>query len=444
VLLIAALALTACGGGAADTGNTANTGNAPDSGDTANAGNTTNAGDSADSGDDMMAEPTFGGMTLSEAEAAGFVVIAPGDPLRLGASAALTGPIPEFGLDISQAYQLAVSDINAAGGVLGHELTIDIQDGACDGDAATVVANGFAADPTILAVAGGTCTGETFGLQPILQQALIPHVTSSATNPDITSEECTVCNRVALNDDLQASVVAPYMFNELGLTSIAIMHDNGDYGLGLAELVQGYFEGLGGTVVAFEGIQVGDTDFRAALTKIAASEPEAVYFGGYATEGGLIAAQMKEVGLEDAVFFSDDGVYGQAFIDAAGAAAEGAFVSFPIGDEAAELNAAFDAAYEEMFGIAPDDQGPFHAQAYDAISLLANALSRAAVPDDGGLGYLMVDRLALIDAIRATTDLQGLSGVLTCNAIGDCGAGGIQIFEVQDGAFVQVSGFGMD
>jgi branched-chain amino acid transport system substrate-binding protein len=372
------------------------------------------------------------------------VVVAPGEPIQLGASAALTGPIPEFGLDISQSYQLAVSDVNAAGGIMGHDLAIDVQDGACDGDAATVVANGFAADPSIVAVAGGTCTGETFGLQPILQEAMIPHVTSSATNPKVTSEDCSVCNRVALNDDLQASVVAPYMFNELGITSLAVMHDNGDYGLGLAELVQGYFEAAGGTVVAFEGIQVGDTDFRAALTKIAAESPQAVYFGGYATEGGLIAAQMKEVGLEEAVFFSDDGVYGAAFIDAAGAAAEGAFVSFPIGDEAEDLNAAFDAAYEEMWGIAPDDQGPFHAQAYDAVALLADAIGRAAVADDAGMGYLLIERAALVDAIRATEGLQGLSGVLTCNAVGDCGAGGIQIFQVQDGAFVQVSGFGME
>ena len=416
VFVIAALVLTACGGGA------------------------TNAGDTGSG----MAEPTFGGMSVGEAEAAGYVVVAPGDPIHLGASAALTGPIPEFGLDIAQSYQLAVLDLNAAGGLLGHEYDIDIQDGACDGDAATVVANGFAADPSIVAVAGGTCTGETFGLQPILQEAMIPHVTSSATNPKVTSEECTVCNRVALNDDLQASVVAPYIFNVLGVTKLAVMHDNGDYGLGLAELVQGYFEAAGGTVVAFEGIQVGDTDFRAALTKIANEEPEAVYFGGYTTEGGLIAAQMKEVGLEDAIFFSDDGVYGQAFIDAAGAAAEGAFVSFPIGDEAAELNAAFDAKYEEMFGTKPEEQGPFHAQAYDAISLIADAISRVAVADDAGLGYVAIERAALLEAIRATVELKGLSGVLTCNAIGDCGAGGIQIFEVQDGAFVQVSGFGME
>lgn len=387
-------------------------------------------------------EFTFNDMTIDELQAAGYVVVGPDEPIRLGASAALTGPIPEFGLDISQAYQVGIADLNEAGGLMGHEFELDVQDGACDGDAATVVANGFAADPSIVAVAGGTCTGETFGLQPPLKEAMIPHVTSSATNPKVTSEDCAVCNRVALNDDLQASVIAPYMFNELGITTLAVMHDNSDYGLGLAELVQSYFEAAGGTVVAFEGVQVGDTDFRAVLTQIAVEEPAGLYFGGYATEGGLIATQMKEVGLEATTFVSDDGVYGSAFLETAAAAAEGAYVSFPIGDEAADLNATFDAKYEEMFGVAPDDQGPYHAQAYDAIALLADAIGRAAV--DAGDGYLVIERAALIDAIRATEGLQGLTGVLTCNAVGDCGAGGIQIFQVVDGEFVQVSGFGLD
>lgn len=399
-----------------------------------------------------MAEPTeemaegglLMGMTAEELEAAGYVVVAPGDPVRLGASVALTGPIPEFGLDISQAYQLAISDLNEAGGILGHDYELDIQDGACDGDAATVVGNGFAADPTILAVAGGTCTGETLGLKPILETARIPFVSASSTNPAVTSADCDICNRVALSDKLQGDVDAGYVYNTLGISTVAVLNDNSDYGLGLATLFQNAFETLGGTVTAFEGIQVGDTDFRPVLTLIATGQPDLIFFGGYVTEGALIATQMKEVGLEDAIFFSDDGVYGDPFIDTAGAAAEGNYCSFVAGDEVAEMNAVFDAAYENMFGVAPDDQGPFHAQAYDSINLIAAALDQAVEQDDNGEGYLIFDREAVIEAVRSTTNLQGLAGVMTCSAIGDCGAGGIQIYQVQDGAFVQVSGFGLD
>jgi len=433
ILLVAVLVLSACGS-STDTANTGNTGNM------GNSGNTGNTGDTGDTGDAGL----WNGMSLEEIQAAGYVVVAPGDPVRIGASVALTGPIPEFGLDISQSYQLAVSDLNAAGGLMGHEYQLDIQDGACDGDAATVVANGFAADPTILAVAGGTCTGETLGLQPILAEARIPHVSASATNPAVTSEDCDICNRVALSDKLQADVDAEYVFNTLGLTKAAVMHDNTDYGLGVATLFQDAFTLLGGEVLSFDGVQVGDTDYRPVLTQVATNGPEVIFFGGYYQEAALIVSQMQETGMEDVVFFSDDGVYGTAFVDTAGDVSEGVYASFVAGDEVADANAAFDAAYQEMWGSLPDDQGPFHAQAYDSVQMIANALASVAETDDNGEGYLFFDREAVIAAVRATANLQGLAGVMTCSAIGDCGAGGIQIFQVQDGAFVQVSGFGLD
>jgi branched-chain amino acid transport system substrate-binding protein len=383
-------------------------------------------------------------MEAEELIAAGYIVIAPGETIRIGQSVGLTGPLPDPGLDIEQGALLAIDDLNAAGGYEGHDWELVVEDSGCDGDAATVVGNKFAADPTIIAVQGGMCTGETLALIPILTEARIPFVSASSTNPAVTSETCDVCNRVSLSDKLQADVDAAYVFNVLGITNVAVMHDNADYGLGLAELFQDAFEALGGTVVDFQGVQIGDTDFRAVLTLVAASEPDLIFFGGYSTEAGLITIQMDEVGLEDAVFFSDDGTYTAQYLDTAGAAAEGAYASFVAGDEVADANAAFDAAYEAKYGVSPDDLGPFHGQAYDAVNLIAEAIMSAAVVDDAGEGYLIIDREAVIAAVRATSGLQGLMGVMTCNAIGDCGAGGIQIYQVQGGEWVQVSGFGLE
>ncbi len=402
--------------------------------------------------DEPMPEPTeepmsdalLEGMNADELMAAGYVVIEPGAPIRIGNSAALTGPIPDPGRDIANGAAVAIADLNEMGGFEGHLFEIVLEDGACDGDAGTAVASKFASDPTIVAVSGGTCTGETLGLKPILETARIPFVSPSATNPAITTDACDICNRVALNDKLQADVDADYVFNTLGITTVAIMNDSSDYGLGLAELFRTAFEALGGTVVAFEGVQVGDTDFRAPLTNIATNAPELIFFGGYATEAALINAQMKEVGLADVIFFSDDGAYTQQFLDAAGSAAEGSYASFVSGDEVAEANAAFDAKYQEAFGVLPDDLGPFHAQSYDSVILLADAIKRVAVTDEAGKGYLLINREELIKAIRETENLQGLAGIMTCSAIGDCGAGGIQIYQVQDGAWTQVSGFGLD
>ncbi|MBX3050168.1 MAG: branched-chain amino acid ABC transporter substrate-binding protein [Caldilineaceae bacterium] len=374
------------------------------------------------------------------ADMTGKVVIPAGGVIRLGGSSGLTGPIPEMGSDIAQSAQVAVDDLNAAGGIDGFMLELDMQDGGCDGSIATNVANKFAADSSIVAVTGGMCSGETLGLKPILLAARIPFVTPSATNPSVLSEDCDSCNRVVLTDQLQANTDADYLFNVLGIKKIALMHDNGDYGLGLVELLQTAFEALGGEVTGVEGGQVGETDFRAALAKIAANGPELVFFGGYSTEAALITQQMKETpGLEDALFMSDDGAFTQQYLDTAGAAAEGAYMSKPIGDVQADMYNAFRQRYTDKYGAEP--LGPYDGQSYDSVMLIANAIKQVAEVDASG--SLVIDREALIKAIRATKDLTGLTGSMTCNDIGECGAGGIQISRVENGEFVQVSGFGM-
>lgn len=431
ILIIALFALTACGGTAQEETPT----QAPAPTEAA-----------AEPTEEPMAEPAglLDGMSMEELMDAGYVVIEPGAPIRIGASVALTGPIPDPGRDIANGAEIAIDDLNAMGGLNGHMFELDLQDGACDGDAGTTVANRFASDPSIVAVSGGTCSGETFGLTPVLQQARIPFVSPSATNPDVTNAECDICNRVALSDALQGATDAAYVYNDLGLTTVAVMHDSSDYGLGLAQVFNDDFIALGGTVVAFEGVQVGDTDFRAPLTNVATNAPELIFFGGYATEAALIVTQMKEVGLENALFFSDDGAFTQQYLTAAGAAAEGSYASFVAGDDVAELNDVFDAKYMEKYGLSPDDLGPFHGQSYDTVQVIADAIARVAKTDDAGEGYLLINREELIKAIRETAGLQGMTGTLTCNEIGECGAGGIQIFQVQNGEFVQVSGFGMD
>jgi len=374
--------------------------------------------------------------------AANQVVIAPGQPIRIGGSFALTGPIPDPGKDIRQAAEIAIDELNAAGGVEGFLFELVAEDGACSGDQGTVVGNKFAADPTIVAVSGGTCSGETFGLKPILLKARIPFVSPSATNPDVISADCDVCNRVALSDALQGEVDADFVFNTLGLKKVAVMHDNSDYGKGLAEIFQNAFTKLGGEVSSFEGVQVGDTDFRAALAKIGANQPELVFFGGYSTEAALIAQQMREAaGLENAKFMSDDGAYTQQYLQAAGAAAEGTYMSFVAGDAQEEKLAAFTEAYVAKFGVEPSQLGPFHGQSHDSVILIADAIKRTAQVDSAG--NLVIDREALIKAIRATAGLEGITGTLTCDENGECGAGGVQIFMVENGAFKQIAGFGM-
>jgi branched-chain amino acid transport system substrate-binding protein len=116
-------------------------------------------------------------------------------------------------------------------------------------------------------------------------------------------------------------------------------------------------------------------------------------------------------------------------------------MSFVAGDQQAEKLTIFNEAYIAKFGVEPSQLGPFHGQSYDSIMLIADAISRVAEVD--GSSNLVIDREALIAAIRATEGLDGITGMITCNEIGECGAGGVQIFVVENGEFKQVAGFGL-
>lgn len=379
------------------------------------------------------------GMDQAALEAAGYVVYAPGEPIRIGISSGLTGPIPDLGQDTANGALLAIDDLNAAGGLKGHNYEADLQDGACDGDQGTNVGNLFASDPSIVAVQGGLCTGETLGLRSVLEVARIPFITGSATKPGVTDPAWDTPNRAVLADKAQGDFDAAYIYNDLGIKTIALMNDSTDYGLGLATLVGDAFTALGGTVTSNNGIQVGDTQFRDILTQISAENPGLIFFGGYATEAGLIASQKNEVGMTDVIFMSGDGAKTDQYVQAAGGAAEGTYISVAVGDSNADDIAAFNAKYEAKFGKAPF--GPYNTNAHDAVMMIAAGIAQVAQEDEGGQGYLIINREDLISAIRHTSNFKALNGTLTCDAIGDCGAGGIAMFQVQSGVFVQVSGF---
>lgn len=364
------------------------------------------------------------------------VVIPAGEAVKLGLATDLSNVIPAPGLDIAQAAQLAVDQYNEAGGLMGFTVELDIQDDLCTGEGATSVANLFAADPNLVGVVGHVCSGASIPASNIYEDARIPMVSPSSTAGSFTARDLDVTNRVAFNDNVQGVVAANYIFVELGAETMAILHDNSSYGEGLATTVADEFEALEGTVTTFDVIDPEEQDYRSVLTVIAEDAPDVLYFGGYESQAALIAEQMREVGLEDTIFFSDDGVYTQNFLELAGDFAEGTFVTFglQLGDE--EANAAFDEAYEEAFDAAPDELGPFHAQSYDAANVLLAALESVAMVDDEG--NLVIDREAYIEAVRATSEFEGLSGTITCDEAGDCGSALITVFVAEDGEWVEL------
>jgi branched-chain amino acid transport system substrate-binding protein len=367
-----------------------------------------------------------------QAQESGKVVVKPGEKIKIAVVTDLTNVIPEFGLDIAQGAQTAASFLNEKGGIKGFEVEMFVEDDRCTGDDATTVANRVASDPKVVAVVGHICSGATIAASNVYEEARIVMVSPSATAVEVTSRGLTVINRVAPLDSVQGVYDANFIYKILGARKIAVLHDNDTYGLGLATAVAEEFKRLGGEVVAFEGINVEDQDYRPVLTPLVALEPEVIFFGGYEQQAVLLAPQKNDVGLQNAIFFGPDGIKGQAFIDGAGEAAEGTYASFP-----PELvYEDFDARYEELFGVKPAELGPFHYHAADAAGLIFAALEKVSEID--AEGNLVIDREALIKAVRETKDYEGLTGTLTCAENGDCGATVFAIYVVEDGEFVQI------
>jgi len=373
---------------------------------------------------------TTGAPAVCGTDKYGCAVFAPGETVKIGMGAPMTGGNASFGIDISQGAQVAIQD---AGDFQGFKFELDAQDdgGAAEGGAA--VANKFVSDQAIVAVAGHIFSGATAAAMPIYEKAGIPMLSPSATNPPLTTMGSTVFNRIAFTDNQQGAFAGKYLYDKLGVKKLAVMHDGSDYGKGLADIVAKTFTDLGGTVVTEEAITPGETDYTAVLATVAAKAPEAVYFGGYIAEGSIIANEMKQTGLDKAIFFGCDGTYGQKFIDNTGANGEGAYaVSLTPPDTDAKKK--FDAAYLEQFGSAAGTLSPYTWNGYDAAAALISVVKQVAVL--GGDGKLYVPRGALVTAVRSLKDYVGISGTFTCDATGECNASGPLFVVVKDGKWV--------
>jgi len=360
----------------------------------------------------------------------GCAVIPAGDTIKIGMGAPMTGDNAAFGTDISQGATVALQDAGELNGFT-FELVAEDDGGTPEGGAA--VANRLASDPTVVAIAGHIFSGATAAAVPIYEERGIPMMSPSATNPDLTAQGSSVFNRVVFTDAAQGKFAAEYLYNTLGVRDIAIMHDGQAYGQGLAEVVRDEFTALGGNVTAFQAITPGEADYSAALADIAAQSPEALYYGGYVAEGVVIVNQMDTAGLQDTIFFGDDGTFGEDFLVRTAENGEGAYSTSLIPPATPEREA-FDQSYEDQFGVAPGILSPYSWTAYDSAAVLAAAIKEVAIL--GGDGNLYVPRGALVEAVRGTTDYTGLSGAISCDEIGECSGSGPTFYLIQDGEWV--------
>ncbi len=360
----------------------------------------------------------------------GCVDIGPNDPIHIAWMLVVSGPDGSLGVDTRRGIEIAVDDKGAK--LLGHNIKLDGKDSGCNAEGGQAAASKLAADATVLAVVGSSCSSEMRAGGPALSKAGFSIISPSNTAPDLTDPAKRFAGyfRTAHNDKVQGAVAAQFALTQLKVKSAATIHDGSPYAQGLATVFADNFKAGGGTITAQEAVGPDDKDFKPVLTKIAATKPDMIFYPIFIAAGSLITSQAKTIpGLEDKVtLMAADGTFSPDFYKAAGKAAVGMYQSSPNFSAFAAGYQDFLAKHQKKYNEKPISA--FHAHGYDAANIVFAALEKVAVKDPDNT--LHVGRQALRDAIQATKAFKGITGTLSCDPNGDCGAPVIAVYKVTD------------
>jgi len=346
--------------------------------------------------------------------------------IKVGEFASLTGKEATFGVSSHEGTLLAVEELNAAGGVLGKKIDLHTEDDLSKaGEPATVV-NKLISRDGVVAVLGEVASSRSLEAAPICQEAHIPMISPSSTNPKVT-ETGDYIFRVCFIDPFQGSVMANFATKTLKAKKVAVFTDvKSDYSKGLAKFFNEGFKAAGGEIVAELDYNGGDKDFKAELTAIKAANPDAVFVPGYYTDVALICIQARQLGLT-VPMFGGDGWESDLLMKIGQEAVEGCFYSTHYApDVATEKSKNFVANYKKRWKGAdgsPKVPDAMAALGYDSMMILADAITRAGTTDGPKVR----------DALAATKDFEGVTGKTTINAQRDATKSAV-IMQVKSGA----------
>ncbi len=246
--------------------------------------------------------------------------------VKMGVLGPITGPNAAFGAQLKNGAEQGVADINAAGGILGQKVTLQVGDDVSDPKQGVSVANKFAGDG-VKFVVGAFNSGVTMPSSEVFQENGILAVTPASTNPKITERGMWNVFRTCGRDDQQGSVAGQYITKHFKGKQVAVVHDKTTYGKGLAdETVKAMAKG-GMKPAVYEGVNTGEKDFSALVSKIKSSGADLVYWGGLHTEGGLIVRQMRDQGVK-APLMGGDGITSDEFASVGGPGVEGTLMTY--------------------------------------------------------------------------------------------------------------------
>jgi len=317
-----------------------------------------------------------------------------------------TGDSGALGQNMVGGIKLALKEYNDK----HKDCTVGLKDFDSQGDPskAPALASQIVSDSSIVGLVGPGFSGESLATGDTFSQAGLPSISPSATNVTITQKGWKTWHRVIGNDAAQGAADAKYLTGK----KVFVIDDASDYGKGLATVVA---QNLGSGKVGTDEVQTGQTDFSATVTRVKASPADAVFYGGYYPEAGLLVKQLRQAGWKG-TFMSGDGSEDPAFVKAAGAqAAEGAVLSAPAGPAPADFNTKYKAANGGA------DAGLYSTQAYDAANIFL-----------AGIDAGKADHSAMNDFVNSYT-ATGVSGPIAFDSKGDIKESTIYAYMVKGG-----------
>jgi len=340
----------------------------------------------------------------------------------IGEYGSLTGDKATFGTSTRDGIDMAVEEINKAGGLLGKQVRVIVEDDQGKAEEAQTVVTKLISKDKVIAVLGEVASSNSLAAAPVAQQNQVPMISPSSTNPEVTRKGDYIF-RVCFIDPFQGYVMAKFAASTLKLTKVAILRDvKSDYSVGLADVFIDNFKKMGGTIVADESYSQSDTDFNAQLTSLKAKSPQAIFVPGYYTEVGLIARQAKKQGI-NVPLLGGDGWDSPKLTEIGGKDLDGSFLSnhYSVDDPSPAIQK-FVSDYKARYNAVPDALAGL---GYDSAMVLFDAIKRAGTTEGPKLR----------DAIAQTKDFQGVTGKITLDAERNANKPAV-VLEIKDGKFL--------
>lgn len=342
-----------------------------------------------------------------------------GDKVKIGVFMSLTGSTANFGISSVNGIKMAADEVNAAGGINGKQVEMLVQDDRSDASEAATIVTKFVTQDQVHAILGEVASSRSIAAAPIAQNAKIPMLTPSSTNPEVTKKGNFIF-RSCFIDPVQGAAIAQFAAKTLNAKRAAIMVDRkNDYSTGLEKVISEVFTRMGGQIVATQSYQEGDQDFNAQLTSLKGANPEVIFVPGYYNDVGLVAKQARDKGI-NVPLIGGDGWDSAQLYAIGGTALNGSFFTnhySPFDTDPKVQKFVND--YKARYGGVPD---ALAATAYDAAQIMMDAIKRAG----------SLDGTAIRDALAATNNFPGVTGNVTFNENRDA-VKPIIMIEIKDG-----------